>query len=315
MTSRPTIAGRSLSSIVLGCEPLGGTDWGSVDTVMTASAVEAAVEGGITAFDVADVYGLGRAEELLGRVLAGKRSEVLLMSRGGVRWWASGDRRARTGIDGSPVYLRHAVHASLGRLRIERIPLYFLHGVDASVPIEESVGALSELNQAGKLGAIGLSHFGLSEIRRAHAVHPIAAVTFEYNLLKRDAEADLIPVCADLGIALLAHSPLAHGLLTGKYEPKSRFGSNDRRHRLPLFTELADGRLDGKLAALRAVAARHGATPAEVALRWVLARPGISAAIAGAKNPDQVHTNLGSLNLSLDARDCEALDFKVIEKR
>src|SRR6267378_2325190 len=305
-----TIAGRPLSRIILGCEPLGGTDWGPADTKLAAAAVEEAVAWGITAFDVADVYGLGRAEHLLGDTLGGRTSALLVMTKGGVRGWPSGEARARTAADGSGAYLRQAVEASLERLHMDTIPLYFLHRPDPNKPIEESVEALAELVRAGLLGAIGLSNAGPAEVRRAHAVHPLAAVQFEYNLLKRDAETDLIPICRELGIAAFAHGPLAQGLLTGKYSRDSRFGSDDRRHRLPLFAEFANGDHDQALERLRAVAEKRRASLAQLALRWVLDHAEIAAVIAGAKDDGQVRENVGSLDLRLNAGDRELLELR-----
>jgi aryl-alcohol dehydrogenase-like predicted oxidoreductase len=304
-----TIAGRPLSRIVFGCEPLGGMDWGKTDTAASTAAVDKAIELGITAFDVADVYGLGRAETLLGQTLSSRKSDVLVMTKGGVRWWQSGTTRARTAADGSAAYLRQAVEASLGRLGMDSIPLYFLHRPDPQIPIDESIGALAELVREGSIGAIGLSNVGIAEVRRAHAVHPIAAVQFEFSLLRRGAEVDLIPGCRELGIAALAHGPLAQGLLTGRYDPESTFDIDDRRHRLPLFEELGKGHLDEGLRRLKAVASRHRASPAQVAIKWALDRAGIAAVIAGAKNTDQVSDNAGSLQLRLDDQDQELLGF------
>lgn len=298
-----------MSRIVLGCEPLGGTDWGTTDAAAAAAALEEALTCGITAFDVADIYGLGRAETLLGKTLRGRTSGLLVMTKGGVRWWASGSARARTAADGSRAYLRQAVQGSLERLQMDSIPLYFLHRPDSNVPIEESVEALAELVQAGLLGAIGLSNVGPSEVRRAHAAYPLAAVEFEYSLLRRTAEADLIPTCRELGIAALAHGPLAQGLLTGKYSRESRFGSDDRRHRLPLFSELANGDHDKALECLQTVAERRLASPAQLALRWVLDHAEIAAVIVGAKDAGQVRDNVSSLDLDLDARDRELLNL------
>jgi len=300
-----------LSRIVLGCEPLGGADWGPVDAKAAAAAVEEAVGRGITAFDVADVYGLGRAETLLGEILGGRMPELLVMTKGGVRWWVDGQARARTATDGSGAYLRHAVEASLERLRMDSIPLYFLHRPDPNVPLEESVGALAELVKAGLVGSIGICNAGAAEVRRAHAVHPLAAVQFEYSLLRREAEAELIPLCGELGIEALAHGPLAQGLLTGKYNRESRFGGDDRRHRLPLFGELARGDHDQVLARLREAARKRGASPAQLALSWVLGRPGITAVIAGAKDAAQVRDNVGALDVHLDAQDSDRLDIAI----
>jgi len=310
-----TIGGRPLSRIVLGCEPLGGTDWGITDATAAVDAVKEAVKRGITAFDVADVYGLGRAETRLGQVLGALKAEFLVMTKGGVRWWGSEGGRATTATDSSAKYLRQAVEASLERLQMDFIPLYFLHRTDPDVPIEESVGALARLVEAGLLGAIGICNVGADEIRRAHAVHALAAVQFEFSLLKREAETDLIPVCGELGIAALAHGSLAQGLLTGKYSRQSRFGIEDRRHRLPLFAELAEGNHDQILEHLRTIAQKHGSSQAQVALSWVLSRPAIAAVIAGAKNGEQVFDNAASLDLRLDSTDCQLLDLASTERQ
>lgn len=294
------LVGRSklkISRLGLGCELLGGVDWGAVDLDSARAAVAAALDAGITYFDTADVYGLGFSERRLSEALGDSRSDVVIGSKFGIAWRTAGNRRAVTYRDASPAHVVAALEDSLRRLRLDCIPLYFIHWPDANTPIEATMEALARCRQAGKIAEIGLSNFPAPLIRRAHAVAPVAVVQFAYNLASSASAGEALSVCRELGVAVFAHSPLAQGLLSGKYDERTAFAENDRRRRLPLFQdrELA-GPLLGRL---RATAARLGKPCSVVALRWILENPAIASLIVGVRSPLQLDENLGALGWRL----------------
>jgi aryl-alcohol dehydrogenase-like predicted oxidoreductase len=297
-----------ISRLALGCEPQGGADWGEVDLEQAKQAVRHAWDRGITTFDVADVYGLGRAEETLARALGDARHDAVIISKGGVAWQeAAGGARARTYRDGSPARMVAALEDSLRRMKLECLPVYLIHWPDGKTPIEETVQALDACRRAGKFRHLGLSNFTPSEIRRAQAVAPIAVVEAPYNLIDRQAEAELLPAMQEVGVGVMAYGPLAQGLLAGKYGPETTFPANDRRHRLPHFREDAWPANLRLLKRMAETARAHGKTLPEVALRWVLDHPAVSCVIAGAKSPVQVDGNLGALGWWLSEREREFL--------
>ena len=296
-------AGVSISRIAIGCEQLGGTDWGEYDRAETLRAVARAADLGINVFDTADVYSLGESERNLAKALGPRRHDMFIVTKGGVRWeLPPGQSRARCWFDLSPAYLRQALEDSLRRLGIEAIPLYLLHAPDANVPIAESLEAVLELKQAGKVRAIGLSNFPLSEIRRANEVTPIAAVQFRYNLLERGPEAELLPWCQERGIGIFAYGPLAEGLLAGKYSAASRFEAGDRRSRLPHFQGDAFERNLEIVGRVKRHAAERSKTAAQIAVNWVLSRDAVTSAVVGVKNMSQLEEAAGSVGWSIDPR-------------
>jgi aryl-alcohol dehydrogenase-like predicted oxidoreductase len=292
-------SGPAVSRLAFGCEPLGGVDWGVVDTAEICAAVGEALDHGIDFFDTADVYGLGRSEERLAQALGARRHDVVIATKGGVAWRAVRGGRAETWFDGSAKWLRTAVEGSLRRLRLDTIPLYYLHWPDPAMPVEASLDALRALSDAGMIGHIGCSNFDAAQLRAACAVAPVAAVQVHYNMLERSVEDGLIDVAREHGVGVAAYGPLAQGLLTGGYGRGARFGTDDRRSRLPHFAADALERGLRTVERVRRVAADRGATPAQVAIRWVLDRPGISAAIVGIKNRRQLADNVGALSVSL----------------
>lgn len=298
-----TQGGRKVSRIVVGCEQLGGTDWGAYDRQETLRAVACAADYGINAFDTADVYSLGESERCLAAALGPRRHEAFIVTKGGVRWeLPPGEPRARCWYDLSPAYLQSAVEDSLRRLDIATIPLYLLHAPDPSVPLERSLEAVERLREAGKIGAVGLSNFPLAGIQQACGLAEIAAVQCRYNLLERTPEAALLPWCRERGIGVLAYGPLAEGLLAGKYTDASRFGPDDRRSRLPHFQ---GDRLRENLKIvqrLRRAAESQGRTPAQIAVNWVLSRDAVTSAVVGVKNVKQLAEAAGSVDSSIDLR-------------
>ena len=296
-------AGASVSRIAVGCEQLGGTDWGDYDLEETIRAVARAVDLGINAFDTADVYSLGESERSLSRALGPRRRDMFIVTKGGVRWeLPPGQKRARTSFDLSPAYLRQALEDSLRRLDIDTIPLYLLHAPDHRVPLEESLEAVVKLKEAGKIRAIGLSNFSFDDIRRADALAAIAAVELRYNLIERGPEAELFPWCRERGIGIFTYGPLAEGLLAGKYSAASRFDASDRRSRLPHFQGDALRQNLEVVERVKRLAADHSKTAAQIAVNWVLSRDAVTSAVVGVKNVNQLEEVAGSVGWSVDPR-------------
>jgi aryl-alcohol dehydrogenase-like predicted oxidoreductase len=301
--------------LAFGCEPLGGTDWGAVDEAEVCAAVAEAVDRGIDFFDTADVYGLGRSEERLARALGSRRRDVVIATKGGVAWEEVPGGRAHTSFDGSARWLRRAVESSLRRLRLDVIPLYYLHWPDPERPIEASMEALARCREEGRIRHIGVSNVDAAQLRRACAVVPVDVVQLPYNLIDRRIEQDILAAARSLGVGVATYGPLAQGFLTGRYDAAARFGSDDRRSRLPHFSAESMEHGLRVVDRLRRVAAARGATPAQVALRWVLDRPGIGSAIAGVKNRQQLADNMGALGWQLTAAEHACLTTDDNERR
>lgn len=289
-----------VSRLGFGAEPLGGTDWGQVDEKLAMSAVSRAVDLGINFFDTADVYGLGRSEELLSKALGHRRHDVIIASKFGVNWKeVPNGGRAKTFFDSKPNRVVEALENSLRRLRVDVIPLYFIHWPDPKTPLAKTLSALVKCQEAGKIKHIGVSNFTVDQIRQANEIANIAAVQLQYNLIERGAEQRLLPCCKELGLSVLAYGPLAQGLLTGKYDTNTRFAPDDRRHRLPHFQgeqlkkNLSIVSRQGKVGELY-----HKSTT-QVAIRWILENPAISCAIVGAKSPLQIEHNVGAMGWKL----------------
>lgn len=296
-------AGASVSRIAVGCEQLGGTDWGVYDREDTIRAVARAADLGINAFDTADVYSLGESERALSRALGPKRHDMFIVTKGGVRWeLPPGEKRAKTSFDLSPSYLRQALEDSLRRLDIDSIPLYLLHAPDRRVPLEQSLEAVVRLKEAGKIRAIGLSNFPFADIQRADEFAGIAAVELRYNLIERGAEIELFAWCKERGIGIFTYGPLAEGLLAGKYSVASRFDASDRRSRLPHFQGDALERNLEVVERVKGLAADHLKTAAQIAVNWVLSRDAVTSVVVGVKNVNQLEEAAGSVEWSVDPR-------------
>jgi aryl-alcohol dehydrogenase-like predicted oxidoreductase len=291
-------SGLDVSAIGLGCMSFSGV-YGASDDTAAIGVIHRALDSGITLLDTADMYGWGHNEELVGRAIAGRRAGIVLASKFGQTQRPGGPN----GVDGSPAYVAKACDASLKRLGVEIIDLYYQHRVDPNVPIEETVGAMAELVRQGKVRALGLSEARPETIRRAHRVHPIAAVQSEYSLLYRaDAEATL-RTTRELGIAFIAYSPLGRGLLTGSVQNAAEIPEGDGRRRHPRF---AEANLDKNLALVRQIAgiARDKrCTPAQLVLAWLLAQGPDIVPIPGTKRVERLLDNLGALSVQLTAED------------
>ena len=287
-----------------------GFSWGyrdaSVGETAALDVIRRAVDLGVDHFDTADVYGPFSNERLIGRALAGLRDRVVLATKGGYVVEDKATYRFRR--DGRPAHLRAACDASLDRLGVDTIDLYYLHRVDPQVPVEESWGAMAELVAAGKVRALGISEASVADLERVARIHPVAAVQSELALWTRDYLADVVPWCASHGAAFVAFAPLGRGFLTGKISPAARFGPEDFRSKLPRFAPEAVADNQRIVAAVSGVAASRGATPAQVALAWVLAQGDHVLAIPGTQRRGYLEQNVAAASLTLSPDDLAALD-------
>ncbi|WP_267389203.1 aldo/keto reductase [Sphingomonas sp. GC_Shp_3] len=291
--------GLEVSALGLGC--MGMSDfYGSRDEAEAVATINRALDLGVTFLDTADMYGVGANEALVGRVVRKRRDWIVVATKfGNVR----GEDGSFKGINGRPDYVRAACDASLKRTGLDFIDLYYQHRVDPAVPIEETVGAMAELVQAGKVKYLGLSEAAPATIRRAHAVHPITALQTEYSLWSRDVEAEILPVCRELGIGFVPYSPLGRGFLTGQFKTPDDLDQGDSRRNHPRFQGEAFQKNLDLVAAIRAMAADKGCTPAQLALAWVLAQGKDIVPIPGTKRRTYLEDNLKALDVVLSAAD------------
>jgi aryl-alcohol dehydrogenase-like predicted oxidoreductase len=300
--------GLEVSAEGLGCM---GMTWayGAGDEQSGLETIHRALELGVTFLDTAEIYGPHSNEELVGRAIAGRRDEFELATKFGFA--IDPDDPYRRGVDGSPENVRRAAEGSLQRLGTDHIDLYYQHRIDPEVPIEETVGAMGELVEAGKVRCIGLSEASAETIRRAHATHPVTAVQSEYSLWTRDPEDEVLPTLRELGIGFVAYSPLGRGFLTGAIRSLDDLPEDDWRRSNPRFQEDAlreNLRLADRVAE---IAAQIGATAAQVALAWVLAKGEDIVPIPGTKSPERVEENAAAVDLQLSGEQIAELDEAV----
>jgi len=300
-------SGIEVSALGLGC--MGMSEfYGAGDEKESLLTLDRALELGITFFDTADAYGRGANEELLGRAFKGRFDRLVLATKFGI---VRSEDPAFRALSGKPEYVYKACEASLRRLGVERIDLYYLHRVDAETPIEETVGAMSELVKQGKVRALGLSEAAPSTLRRAHAVHPIAALQTEYSLFSRDPEREILATCRELGVTFVAYSPLGRGLLTGKIRSSDDLADDDWRRGVPRFQGENLKRNAERVSRIEELARSKGCTATQLALAWVLAQGEQIVPIPGTKRRLYLEDNARALEVELTAADLETLDRTV----
>ena len=303
-TRRLGTNGPEVSAIGLGC--MGMSEfYGAGDDAESIATIHHALDRGVTFLDTADMYGVGRNEELVGRAIRDRRDEVFLATKfGNVR----GENGEFLGVKGDPAYVRGACEASLRRLGIEVIDLYYQHRVDPSVPIEDTVGAMVRLKEQGKIRFLGLSEAAPQTIRKAHATHPITAVQTELSLWSRDAEAEVLPTVRELDIGYVAYSPLGRGFLTGQIQSPDDFPDDDFRKFHPRFQGANFEKNIALVREVEALAAEKRCTTAQLALAWVLAKGDDIVPIPGTKHIRYLDQNIGALDVKLSEADLNRLD-------
>jgi aryl-alcohol dehydrogenase-like predicted oxidoreductase len=296
--------GLTVSAIGLGC--MGMSDfYGPSEETTNLAVLNHAIDIGVNFLDTADMYGVGENERLIAKVLKTRRDEVVLATKFGNVRAPNGDF---LGVNGSPEYVADACDASLQRLGVDHIDLYYQHRVDTNVPIEETVGAMAELVKQGKVRYLGLSEAAPATIRRAHAVHPIAALQTEYSLWMRDVEDEILPTCRELGIGFVPYSPLGRGFLTGRFTRFEDLPEDDFRRRQPRFQgDNFQKNLD-LVRHVEDVASRKGCTPAQLALAWLLHQGDDIVPIPGTTRVENLEDNIGALGVTLTKRDLERID-------
>jgi aryl-alcohol dehydrogenase-like predicted oxidoreductase len=275
------------------------------DDVESVATIHRALDLGMTFLDTADMYGVGANEELVGRAIQGRRKEVFLATKFGNVRGADG---SFLGVNGNPEYVRSCCEASLRRLKVEAIDLYYQHRVDQSVPIEETVGAMSELFREGKVRFLGLSEASPRTLRRACAVHPIAALQTEYSLWTRDPEPEILPACQELGVTFVAYSPLGRGFLSGAFRKPEDLPEDDYRRTHPRFQGENFGANLRLVDRVEAIAREKGCTPSQLALAWVLAQGENVVPIPGTKRRRYLEENAAALAVALTPADLRRLD-------
>jgi aryl-alcohol dehydrogenase-like predicted oxidoreductase len=297
----------SVSAIGLGCLGMSGF-YGPADHAEAEATLNHALDIGINFLDTADIYGDGHNEMLISRVLAGRRLEMVLATKTGFVKTMCSDGTTTLGVDARPARIRSACDASLARLQTEVIDLYYLHRADPTVPIEDSVGALADLVALGKVRAIGLSEVSAETLRRAHAVHPVAAVQSEYSLWTRDVETSVLPACRELGVAFVPFSPLGRGFLTATLPTRQAIVADDWRANNPRFSADNWDQNTALVSVLTDVANRRQCTPAQVALAWVLSRGPDVIPIPGTKRRRYLDENLGAAQITLEGDELARLE-------
>ncbi|SDL75369.1 aldo/keto reductase [Arthrobacter sp. ok362] len=299
-----TLGSLTVSALGLGC--MGMSEfYGQGEENESVATIQAFLDAGGSLLDTADMYGPFTNEVLVGRAIAGRRDDVVLATKFGNERRPDG---SWVGINGSPDYVRAACDASLQRLGVDHIDLYYQHRVDKTVPIEETVGAMAELVQAGKVRHLGLSEASADTVRRAHAVHPITALQTEYSLWEREPETKVFPVLAELGIGFVPYSPLGRGFLTGQFRTPDDFAADDFRRHSPRFQGENFARNLQLVDRVKEMADAKGCTPAQLALAWLLAQGAHIVPIPGTKKRDRLRENLGAADVELSAEDLNRLD-------
>ncbi|MFD5828478.1 aldo/keto reductase [Lentzea sp. NPDC060358] len=296
-----------VSALGLGCMGMSFFYGAAPDPAEMTRLLRAAVDRGVTFFDTAEVYGPFTNEELVGQALAPVRDRVVIATKFGIRHGEDGPTPV-SGVDSRPEQIRRVTEASLRRLRTDHIDLLYQHRVDPEVPVEDVAGTVGELIAEGKVGHFGLSEAGATTIRRAHAVQPVTALQSEYSLWVRDCEAEIVPTLEELGIGLVAYSPLGKGYLTGTIDSRTSLADDDLRRMLPRFTPEARQANQALVDLLRQIAGDRGATPAQAALAWVLTQKPWVVPIPGTTKLHRLDENAGALGVELDPDDLRRIE-------
>jgi len=303
-------SGLEVSALGLGCMGMSWAYGPAGDKAEMISLLRAAVDHGVNFFDTAEVYGPFTNEELVGEALAPVRDQVVIATKFGFKLDPDGGVRP-VGVDSRPEQIKRVAEASLTRLRTDVIDLFYQHRVDPNVPIEDVAGAVRDLIQEGKVKHFGLSEAGANTIRRAHAVQPVTAVESEYSLWTRDPEKEILPVLEELGIGFVPYSPLGRGFLTGAISAKTTFDPSDRRNSYPRFTQEARQGNQILLDSITNIAARKNATPAQIALAWLLAQKPWIIPIPGTRKLSRLEENIGAATLELTNADLQEINRAV----
>jgi aryl-alcohol dehydrogenase-like predicted oxidoreductase len=303
----------TVSDMGLGCMGMSAF-YGTSDEGEAIRTVHRAIELGCTFLDTAEMYGPFKNEELLGKALHGRRDEVVLATKFGIRWDPTDDEPMRRVIDGTPENVRRSIEGSLKRLGTDHVDLYYQHRIDPDTPIEETVGALAELVKEGKVRHIGLSEAAPETIRKANAVHPITAVQSEYSLWSRDVEAEVLPTLRELGIGLVAYSPIGRGFLAGRFkDPERELDEGDFRRSNPRFVGENLERNQRLAAKIRELAEEKGITSGQLALAWVLAQGDDIVPIPGTKRVSYLEENWGATEVQLSDDELQHIDAELPE--
>jgi len=299
-----------VSALGLGCMGMSAF-YGASDEDEAIATIECAVELGCTFFDTAEMYGPFTNEELVGRALAGRRDDVVIATKFGIRFAPTADDPTNRVLDGSPANVRRSIEGSLQRLGTDHVDLYYLHRVDPATPIEDTVGAMATLVEEGKVRHLGLSEASAETLRRAAAVHPITALQTEWSLWTRDIEAHILPAARELGVGVVPYSPLGRGFLSGRFTSPDQLEENDFRRHGPRFTgENLEQNLR-LVAKVRQLASEKGCTPGQLALAWVLAQGDDVVPIPGTKRRTYLEENLAAVDVGLTPEDLARIDAEV----
>ena len=296
-----------VSALGLGCMPMFGIGsgmYGKADMAESLATIDRAIELGVTFFDTAEVYGPYKNEELLGQAIRGRRDRLVIATKFGFDL----TNPAKIGTDSSPENVRRACDASLQRLGVDVIDLFYQHRVDPKVPIEDTVGAMARLVEEGKVRYLGLSEAGADTIKRAHAVHPIAALQSEYSLWERSIEEEILPLCQDLDIGFVPYSPLGRGFLTGQITSRDDLDKDDYRLRDPRYSEENFGQNLKMVDVVKQVADRHDSSPAQIALAWLLAQGDFIVPIPGSKRRATLEDSMAAVDIALTDIDLDELE-------
>ncbi len=302
-------SGIEVSQLGFGCMGLAEFYGDALSNAAAEKVLDAAVERGVNFFDTADMYGSGRNEEQFAGFLKRRRSDVVLATKFAIQRDEDG---GWVGLSNDPKYIREACDASLKRLSVDVIDLYYMHRRDRAVPVEDSVGAMADLVKAGKVRALGLSEVSVETLNAANVVYPIAALQSEYSIVTRDMEAEAIPACRELGVAFVAYSPLGRGLLTGAFRSEKDFDADD--YRMSHNPRFADGALEKNLSLvdqLAAIAEAKGASLAQIALAWVMAKGEDIIPIPGTKKISRLEENIGATEINLSTEEIAAIEKAV----